>query len=363
MIPIVSHKTLRTEIALAFATKLPFILRGAPGVGKTAALESFAQEHGIGYIDTRALYLDPTDVKGFPDIDKKKRTFQWLPPADFPLVGNDDLPDEGVWVFEELPSAAPAVQGALFQVINERRIGPRPIKPGWLILATGNRLKDKAVVNKMPSPMVSRLRHLELEVNADEWAGYAARRGLLSELAAFFKFRPELLNSFDPAKWEQDTPYCCPRTAEFLSRTLSAWLARQGLPPDDLGAARPPLDLLTGWIGQGVGTELFAFLDLCASLPRWDDIVRAPEQVRIPHEQPGHLYAFSALVARKATAATAPVVFKLLERPDLPMENQFHIMHAITSGPPELVDPFLKAPGFSQWAARNMATWARVQAA
>lgn len=346
-IPIISHAILRSrELPLAFKTKRSFMLRGRPGVGKTEAIRQFAADQKIGYIDSRVLYFDPTDIKGFPALDKKNGSFEWLPPAEFPLVGNKNVPEEGIWVFEELPSAAPAVQGALFQVINERRIGQREVKPGWLMLATGNRLEDKAVVNKMPSPMVSRLRHLQLEVTVPEWADYALNHGVMPELIAFFRFRPDLLNSFDPAKWVQDTPYCCPRTASFLSETILA------LPPKE--QANPPLDILTGWIGAGVGAELKAFLDICASLPSWDTICRDPAGFDLP-SKPSHLYALGALVSRNADAKNTKEVFAILNRKDLPGEHMMHIITSIVNSKAPHSSAISQSPEFVKWGANNAA--------
>lgn len=344
-LPLITHEILRNrELPLALATKLTFMLRGGPGVGKTESIENFCRDRGIGYIDSRVLYFDPTDVKGFPSLDKKTNSFTWLPPAEFPLEGNDQVPEEGIWVFEELPLAAPSVQGALFQVINERRVGQRRVKPGWLILATGNRLSDKAGVNKMASPMVSRMRHLELTVSAEEWATYALDHGLMPELVAFFRWRPELLNSFDPTKWEHDTPYCCPRTAAYLSRTLQALPAGQ--------QASPHLDLITGWVGEGVGVELYAFLDICGKLPSWDEVLAKPTTIPIP-TQPSHLYAFSSLISRNTTVKCAKPVFQLLERPDFPQEHTIHVLLDVLKGPHNV--GISNSPEFCSWAHKNVA--------
>lgn len=341
-LPIVSHATLRSkELALVRKTKKPLMLRSAPGTGKTQAIKEFCEEQGIGYLDSRALHFDPTDVKGFPFLDAKKGTFHWLPPAEFPLEGNKELPEEGIWVLEELPSAAPAVQAAFFQIIQERRCGTKNLKPGWAIVATGNRLQDRGVVNKLSSPLVNRLRHIELHVTAEEWAKYALDRGLMPEMAAFFRFKPDFLCEFDPKKWEQDTPFCSPRSAENLAVTLAAY------------EGKPDLDLITGWIGEGVGTEFFAFLDLFNSLPSWEVMKANPSRFDLSGllRKPGHLYALSSLLSRKAEKATAGVIFEILERPDFPKENAMHVVHDVFQG--KKAGEISQTPEFSKWATRN----------
>ncbi len=98
-----------------FKTKRPIFVRGGPGVGKSTIIRQFAEARGIGYVDMRVLYYDPTDLKGMPHLNAKERTTEWFTPCELPTEG------EGVLVLEELNSAPPLTQAACYQLLFERR--------------------------------------------------------------------------------------------------------------------------------------------------------------------------------------------------------------------------------------------------
>ena len=68
------------------------------------------------YVDVRALLLDPVDLRGIPWRDGADRT-RWAPPAFLPPSN-----DTSRWLInlEELPSAVPMVQAALYQLVLDR---------------------------------------------------------------------------------------------------------------------------------------------------------------------------------------------------------------------------------------------------
>ena len=79
--------------------------------------QQVAADAGRAYVDGRALLLDPVDLHGIPWRDGADRT-RWAPPA-FPPPSDDT----GRWLInlEELPSAVPMVQAALYQLVVDER--------------------------------------------------------------------------------------------------------------------------------------------------------------------------------------------------------------------------------------------------
>ena len=79
-------------------------------------------------MDVRALLLDPVDLRGIPWRDSADRT-RWAPPAFLPPTD-----DPGRWLInlEELPSAVPMVQAALYQLVLDRKVGEYELPDGAL---------------------------------------------------------------------------------------------------------------------------------------------------------------------------------------------------------------------------------------
>ena len=90
----------------------PVIVWGPPGCAKSRIPQQVAATSHRTCLDVRALLLDPVDLRGIPWRDADGRT-RWAP----------DAPGRWLVNLEELPSAVPMVQAALYQLMLDRRCG------------------------------------------------------------------------------------------------------------------------------------------------------------------------------------------------------------------------------------------------
>ena len=95
------------------------------------------------YVDVRALPLDPVELRGILWRDGADRT-RWAPSAFLPP--SDDL---GHWLInlEELPSAVPTVQAALYQSVLDRNVREYELPEGATLNVCGNRETDRSGVH------------------------------------------------------------------------------------------------------------------------------------------------------------------------------------------------------------------------
>lgn len=123
MLPAEYHVTLKQAQEMVedcLDANLVPILRGSPALGKSAVGAAVAKKRRLKFLDERFAGYDPTDMNGFPDLDREKGIAKYFPLETFPLEG-DPLPRdpetgeelEG-WLFmaDELTSAVGAVQAA-----------------------------------------------------------------------------------------------------------------------------------------------------------------------------------------------------------------------------------------------------------
>ena len=110
---------LASVLALLVEARQPTIVWGPPGAAKSMIAQQVAAAANRQYVDIRALLLDPVDLRGIPWRDGADRT-RWAPPAFLPPSD-----DTGRWLInlEELPSAVPMVQAALYQLVLDRKVG------------------------------------------------------------------------------------------------------------------------------------------------------------------------------------------------------------------------------------------------
>ena len=258
---------LAATLALLVEARQPVIVWGAPGTAKSMIARQVAAAAGRTYIDVRALLLDPVDLRGIPWRDSDDRT-RWAPPSFLPPSDNTG---RFLINLEELPSAPPMVQAALYQLVLDRKCGEYELPDGASLIACGNRESDRGVVHRMPTPLASRFVHLEIRVEAEDWCSWAAGNGIAGEVIFFVSMRPELLHRFDPQLQEKAFP--CPRTWEAVSNIVQR---RNGLDPAIERA------LFRGTVGEAAAVEFCAFLKVWRELPHPRTVIDDPENAVVP---------------------------------------------------------------------------------
>ena len=258
---------LAATLALLVEAHQPCVVWGPPGSAKSQIAQQVAADAAREYVDVRALLLDPVDLRGIPWRDSADRT-RWAPPAFLPPAN-----DPGRWLInlEELPSAVPMVQAALYQLVLDRKVGEYELPEGAALIACGNRESDRGVVHRMPTPLASRFVHLEIRVDAEDWCAWGASNGIAAEVLFFIQLEPTLLHHFDPQSKEKAFP--CPRTWHFASNLVHR---RNGLDP---AAERA---LFRGTIGEAAAVEFAAFLKVWRELPHPRAVIGDPENADIP---------------------------------------------------------------------------------
>lgn len=278
-------------------------LEGAPGVGKSASAKAAADilRHDNPEFAFHALQMtvvDPLDFGGLPAVI----TTQDGPKA-VRLPFTDLIPQSGAGIvlYDDLPTAPPLTQAAAYRTIYERD----SIGPDWLIVATGNRAQDRAATQRMPTPLVSKMCHLEFEPDIDGWQAEMAARGRSSAVRAFIAHRPALFVTFDPAR---PGPFATARTWEGLAELVDAYAGAES------GRGRlPPFEALRGWVGEGPAAEFAAFAEMAAQLVSPDEVLADPAKAPVPTE-PGALYAIATALSDITTAETIDKVLIYLRR-------------------------------------------------
>ncbi|WP_075878608.1 ATP-binding protein [Vreelandella massiliensis] len=279
---LLSHQAQQLAHTPALAEQLPpVMLWGAPGVGKSAIVRKVAEEQGIGFIDIRLAQREPVDLRGLPVPDNERGVVDWLLAGEWPRDPNS----RGILLFDELTAADRSLQVAAYELILDRRLGDLyRLPPGWLVVAAGNRLEDRAVAQTFSSALANRFCHLNLTPDLDNWTRWARSEGLHPEVIAFLRFRPECFFSMEGAV-EQGWP--SPRSWARVAQSL-----RQA---DSLPADVQAL-IVHGLVGEGAGTEFLAFRDWALKLPDIPAMLAGKVPIQIP-ERADQRYAFCAGLA------------------------------------------------------------------
>src|SRR5882672_2269079 len=270
-------------LGAAIAARLPVLITGAPGIGKSDLVDQSARAAGADMILSHPAVSDPTDAKGLPWVVNGAATF--LPFGE--LHRAIHATQRTVWFLDDLGQATPAVQASFMQLLLARRVNGHALSEHVTFIAATNRRTDRAGVSGILEPVKSRFAAIvELVPDVDSWCSWALDNDVPPELIAFLRFKPDLLCAFTASNDLVNSPV--PRTWSHAAKILNL-----GLPAGVQHAA------LAGAVGDAAANELLAFLRLYAQLPSIDQILLTPTTAPIP-TAPASLYAVASALAYRA---------------------------------------------------------------
>jgi len=211
-IPITVNQTQLLDILLNVAVTRPVFIWGAPGIGKSSIVESFAKSLGLPCVSLLGSQLAPEDIIGVPQIIEGKSVF--CPPR---MIARE----EPYCLFlDELNACSQEVQKAFYSLIHDRRIGEYHLPEGSIIIGAGNRAQDNAIVKPMSSALINRMFHVELIASHRDWLGWAGENGIHPLIIEYIGLRPDHLWK-QPPKTEE--PFSTPRSWHMLSDAMYSY--------------------------------------------------------------------------------------------------------------------------------------------
>ena len=258
--------TVTPVVQRAMAANRPIFLWGAPGIGKSELVEGIveAQPGNNLMIDMRLALMEPTDLRGYPFRNPDTNQMEWAPAVDLPTMEQAALYDLIVLFLDELNSAPPSVQAAAYQLVLNRRIGQYILPSNVRIVAAGNRETDRGVTFRMPAPLANRFRHINMEVNFEDWAQWAMQNAVHPDVIGYLSFAKGDLFDFDPKSSSQS--FATPRSWNFVSEMLDA----SGF--DEADAFEQKVEI-AGAIGEGMAIKFVEHRKIASKLPNPEQII------------------------------------------------------------------------------------------
>jgi hypothetical protein len=309
------QRTAAEAAAVAIAARIPVLLWGAPGTGKTSMIRSLAASAGLPCETVIASIREPADFAGLPVVHTQPGG---LPSVDLaPPRWAIRLRDagRGLLFFDEISTAPPAVQAALLRVVLERTVGDLELPPDVAMVAAANPPEQAADGWDLTPPLANRFCHLDWPADpreiadglaggwpvprvpelAPDWSGRVTVSR--SWVAGFLRVRPALALEVPDEISSAGRAWPSPRTWDMAAVLLTA---ARGAGADDTVLSH----LIRGTVGPGAGAEFLTWL-VEADLPDPEAVLADPDGFTLP-ERGDRAYAVLASIA--AAVAANPTI-------------------------------------------------------
>ncbi len=321
-------KLLKQTIKDLFKIKRTVAIEGSPGGGKTTICQEVAEEMGVGFIEVHMPTMLVEDF-GIP-IPQPDGTLKHTLAHFFPAVGSD-CPDTGILCFDDMNQASADLQKVVANMCQARNLHGVPMKEGWQVVSTGNKVSDRAGANRILSHLRNRHTVYDLETDLEDWLEWAMAHDVKLEVLSFIKFRTDLLHDFDPQRESNPTP--------------RSWV--EGV-SNAIGVVSPEAEYETfkGAVGEGASAEFVGFVKIYRNLPDMEQVIKKPLEAIVPSD-PATLYAMAGSLATYVTMDNFKNVLTYLDR----MAPEFRVV-SVSYAVKKNTD-LMNTPEFTKWAVNN----------
>lgn len=324
-----------------------FLLKGEPGIGKSAVLKIVADMLGMPAVYIDCPNMDLGDI-AMPVVDHATRTTSYYPNGRFQLHHGKPV----CIMLDEYSKGADPVKNMLHPLfeVNNPRLGDLPLPKGTIVFLTGNLATD-GVGDSLKQHSIQRLDILTVrKPSAEELVDWATVSGRLApEVMAWISKFPHALASYTDAGQADnlyifhpkraDKSCVSPRTLELASRIISN---RHKNDPDAVIAA------LIGAVGEPAARDLQAYVAFSDQLPDWSEIVQHPLSAAVPTSPGACAITVHGGVARVTRETFAPFM-EYMKRFDAEWQAAFAIN--IAKSPKQAIAFSNRA--FAEWVAKN----------
>lgn len=262
------YEHLLQAVGICISARIPVLLWGNPGEGKTAVVES-AGHHGWHVETLIVSHYEPSDFVGLPVVTGQG-TVELAPPDWAKRLAATTGP--AIAFFDEFSTAAPALQAAALRPLTHHQVGSLTLPPTVSFVAAANPADVAAAGWELAAPTANRFVHLDWSLPLDVY-GESLVTGIwpalpvyddipdlthrhnaeLVQVAGFLRARQSQLSAIPHAADARGRAFPTPRTWDYAARLL-AFAAAVGAPNEVRRL------LATGCLGESTAHEYLSWV-------------------------------------------------------------------------------------------------------
>lgn len=222
--------------------RVPTLLVGTMGVGKSYIVKQVAQELGVNLIDLRLAQQEAGDLIGLPYKNGDGCT-HWAKPEWWPKEGT-----KGFLFLDELNRAPNDVRQAVFQLVLDRRLHTHVLPDGWSVVSAINPDNGNYQVEQLDPAMLRRFCAIAVTPDVDTWLTWAKNNKMKDDLTEFVNSHRKMLYQEEEIKLDVKPT---PDSYRMLHELMTAGVIKKEMQQE----------IFQGLIGKEASISLIKFLD------------------------------------------------------------------------------------------------------
>jgi|MGYP003624607682 hypothetical protein len=265
----ISFGTLNQILPILVTSKLPVLLRGRHGIGKSQVVFQLGKSIGLPVVDRRASQMTEGDLLGLPKQNNESDVTEWCPPAWFKRACT-----EGVILFlDEVDRATLEVRQGIFELCDSRKLAGNVLHPDTLVFACvngGGDHGDQYQVGEMDPAELDRWTVFDVKPTVEDWLNWATDN-VSSVIWDFINDNHTHLEHNDD--YEPNKKYPSRRSWTRLSDTLALSGYDDPTKMKELRSTGALHHIASGFIGFEGATAMCDYLDNYKKIVTVEDIL------------------------------------------------------------------------------------------
>lgn len=230
--------------------KLPVLLRGRHGIGKSQIVYQIAAKRNLPVIERRASQMTEGDLVGLPVLDDNRT--RWNPPDWFKTACEMPV----VLFLDEVDRAVIEVRQGIFELTDSRKLNGHSLHPETIILAAvnGGESGSQYQVGEMDPAELDRWCAFDLNPTVEDWLNWAKQDNVHQMVYEFINLNREHLEH--KGEFEPNKVYPSRRSWKRLNDVLVA-----GNFLDDENGSRDIRNVAVGFLGYEAAIALHDFVE------------------------------------------------------------------------------------------------------
>tara|TARA_R100000081_G_scaffold91208_1_gene68409 strand:+ start:270 stop:1364 length:1095 start_codon:yes stop_codon:yes gene_type:complete len=167
----ISFQSLHNILPILVTSKLPVLIRGRHGIGKSQIVFQLGEELGLPVIDRRASQMTEGDLLGLPKQSSGDVT-EWCPPKWFKRACTEPV----ILFLDEVDRATLEVRQGIFELCDSRKLAGHVLHPETLVFACvngGGDHGDQYQVGEMDPAELDRWTVFDVKPTVEDWLNWA----------------------------------------------------------------------------------------------------------------------------------------------------------------------------------------------